>query len=124
MYAWGSRLHILTHGKRCAGVLKLCQHIFTIGENDLLQANSRSCTFVGHVTAARAKEIRLFLHIVQIYFMLNNLYKQRSILQLVFLDILYRRPQKRRFAMQCLIRSLLSLPLHTLIRDSRSEPCH
>jgi hypothetical protein len=83
----------------------LCQHIFTVGENDLLQAKRRSCTFVGHVTAeprewskGLAIAFRLFLqtlslvdenrkntsNIVQIYFMLNNLYKQRGILQLVF----------------------------------------
>src|SRR5271154_5217045 len=143
MHAWGSRLHILTHGKRCGGVLKLCQLIFTIGENDLLQANSRSCTFVEHVTAARPKEmtrekvkishclppfptnpqltkvddnLKNTKNIVQIYFMLNNLYKQRGYLAACHF---YRRPPKRRFVMQCLY-PIINVPT-TSHSHSRSQ---
>ena len=131
MYAWGSRLHILTHGKRCAGVLKLCQIIFTIGENDLLQANSRSCPFVEHVTGRSAALPSAFSYktlslvddnlkntknIVQIYFMLNNLYKQRGCLAAC---LFYRCPQKRRFAMQCLY-PIINVPT-TSHSHSRSQ---
>jgi hypothetical protein len=35
VYAWRSCLHILTHGRRCAGVLKLGRRILVVGEKDL-----------------------------------------------------------------------------------------